>query len=219
MSIKQDSYSKYTTTLFSNIIKIGEYNISTHNWPAGLIYFPNFIQDEYVDNLYKKIDKLEWVNNALTYGFFPKKGTPVTDVKSYVLTNKPPGYIKCFMDLLSKYKFTVGLSNQVLVNKYSPGNGIVPQHINNLVAIDDNVVILSLGSPVLVLFTSLKNKNNTVTVPLLPGSLLILSGESRYEWKYGILPNKIDEYKIKGLDDQKWSRTDHISIVFRTVKF
>lgn len=84
------------------------------------------------------------------------------------------------------------LFDQMIANVYHPGEGICP-HVD-LLRFDDGIAILSLESSCVMHFTPLSNNNNSsspspstsVPVLLTPGSLILMSGEARYQWKHEI---------------------------------
>ncbi len=78
--------------------------------------------------------------------------------------------------------------NQVIVNEYTPGQGI-SQHIDHTKLFDDIVVTLSTGSDAVMEFA---NKNTTYEQLLKRRSLAVLTGDSRYRWTHCIPARKQD---------------------------
>jgi alkylated DNA repair dioxygenase AlkB len=68
--------------------------------------------------------------------------------------------------------------DQVIVNEYLPGQGIVG-HIDCVPCFGDSILAISLGSPCVIMFS---NPHTGLQVPLLlePGSLYIMQGDARY---------------------------------------
>lgn len=91
--------------------------------------------------------------------------------------------------------------DQLTVNCYNPGQGI-PLHVDTHSAFEDPIMSLSLGASIVMEF---KNKDEEHLSVLLPRrSLLILSGESRYNWNHGIIPRIHDVVPTEnGLTVQK----------------
>jgi alkylated DNA repair dioxygenase AlkB len=85
------------------------------------------------------------------------------------------------------------MPDQVIVNEYLPGQGI-SSHIDCVPCFGDTVLALSLGSSCVMIFTHRKTKEQ-VELLLGPGSLLVMRGEARYEWKHGIPARKADSYE------------------------
>lgn len=78
---------------------------------------------------------------------------------------------------------------------------------------DDFIISLSLGSDIVMEF---KKDNCHNSVLLKSRSLLIMSGESRYDWTHGITPRKFDLINtVDGPD--VICRGTRISITFRRV--
>ncbi|WP_300491901.1 alpha-ketoglutarate-dependent dioxygenase AlkB [Flavobacterium sp.] len=133
--------------------------------------------------------------------------------KSKVIDNslfeKLPDWLENLKKKIQKY-FDLDYSfNQVIINEYEPGQGIA-SHIDSTASFDDIILSVSLHSACVMEFT----KDDT-KVPLLlkPRSILLLSGESRYEWKHGIKAVKKDH----GINDEIILRQRRVSITFRKI--
>ena len=74
--------------------------------------------------------------------------------------------------------------NQMIVNRYSPGQGI-SAHID-LAAFGDVVASVSLESAATMDFSPKDGGGGKVGVILEPGDLLVLSGQARWDWLHGI---------------------------------
>ncbi|GKC34973.1 alkylated DNA repair protein AlkB homolog 8 [Tanacetum coccineum] len=97
------------------------------------------------------------------------------------------------------------LFNQLIVNSYQPGEGICA-HVD-LMRFEDGIALVSLESSCVMHFsrvaTNEKQAEAKIPVYLTPGSLLLISGEARYQWKHEI-NRKPGFQKWDGLDiDQK----------------
>ena len=73
--------------------------------------------------------------------------------------------------------------NQMIVNRYSPGQGI-SAHVD-LAVFGDVVASVSLESAAMMEFSP-KGGGGKVGVRLKPGDLLVLSGQARWDWLHGI---------------------------------
>jgi alkylated DNA repair dioxygenase AlkB len=102
------------------------------------------------------------------------------------------------------------IPDQVLVNEYQPGQGI-SSHIDCVPCFGDTVLSLSLASRCIMLFTHRATRER-VELLLEPGSLLVMRGEARYEWKHGIPARKADTY-----DGLAMPRGRRVSLTLRTV--
>lgn len=78
--------------------------------------------------------------------------------------------------------------DQCIVNEYEEGQGIAP-HIDCQPCFEDIIVTISLGAEYVMDFRNFKTKEKQ-TLLLEAGSLLVLAGESRYDWTHGIKPQK-----------------------------
>lgn len=105
----------------------------------------------------------------------------------------------------------VPLFNQLIVNSYQPGEGICA-HVD-LMRFEDGIALVSLESSCVMHFSRVENGvatngkqiEPTIKIPvyLTPGSLLLISGEARYQWKHEI-NRKPGFQKWNGLEiDQK----------------
>ncbi|PRQ26351.1 putative tRNA (carboxymethyluridine(34)-5-O)-methyltransferase [Rosa chinensis] len=96
-------------------------------------------------------------------------------------------------ELLSR----VPLFDQLILNSYQPGEGICA-HVD-LLRFEDGIAILSLESSCVMHFSPVEGTSGgflvdqgkdpvTTKIPvyLTPGSLILLSGEARYQWKHEI---------------------------------
>src|SRR5690606_13111056 len=83
------------------------------------------------------------------------------------------------------------MPDQVIVNEYEPGQGIA-QHIDCEPCFENTIVSLSLGSSCVMDFYLKQNLKLKESLHLEPHSLLVLKGESRYNWLHGIAGRKSD---------------------------
>ena len=102
------------------------------------------------------------------------------------------------------------IPDQVIVNEYLPGQGIAG-HVDCVPCFGDTVLSLSLAASCVMVF---KHIQTAATVPVLlePGSLLVMRGEARYQWKHGIPSRKSDLYEGRTIQ-----RLRRVSITLRTI--
>ncbi|XP_050293011.1 alkylated DNA repair protein alkB homolog 8 isoform X2 [Anthonomus grandis grandis] len=111
-------------------------------------------------------------------------------------------------------EFSTFKPDQLTINHYCPGQGI-PHHIDTHSAFENPIVCLSLGSPIVMEF---KNGQSHICSLLPQRSLLIMSGESRYEWTHGIVPRKFDVVRNNsGSGFTCLKRGTRVSFTFRKV--
>jgi alkylated DNA repair dioxygenase AlkB len=81
---------------------------------------------------------------------------------------------------------------QLTINYYEPDEGLM-SHTDNVDVIKEWIVGISLLSSCLIYFT---NRDGFVREYFLhPGSVMIQSGEARYEWKHGISAEPIHRHE------------------------
>jgi alkylated DNA repair dioxygenase AlkB len=102
-----------------------------------------------------------------------------------------------------------GVADQLIVNEYQPGSGILP-HVDATV-FDDTIVSLSLGSPCVIEFSDASGRLE----PLLlePRSALVMASDSRQIWKHGIPARESDTWLGGEL-----VRTRRVSLTFRKMR-
>ncbi|XP_015891969.2 alkylated DNA repair protein ALKBH8 homolog [Ziziphus jujuba] len=81
------------------------------------------------------------------------------------------------------------LFDQLIVNVYHPDEGICG-HVD-LMRFEDGIAIVSLESSCVMHFSSIEGTDSDIArtkvpVYLTPGSLVLMSGEARYQWKHEI---------------------------------
>ncbi|XP_053668332.1 alkylated DNA repair protein alkB homolog 8 [Anopheles marshallii] len=103
--------------------------------------------------------------------------------------------------------------DQLTVNQYEPGQGI-PPHVDTHSAFDDPILSLSLGSDIVMEFKQ-PSSGKQVCVDLPSRSLLIMAGESRYDWTHGITPRKMDTIPSPNGDLTVRKRRVRVSLTFR----
>lgn len=158
----------------------------------------------------------KYQNTRSASGFSKNKAIKATPVQGCLLELKE--YIEEYL------KENLGLTaifDQCIVNKYTRKDGI-GAHTDDL-SFGPIVVSVSLGASCNFEFS----KDDTTKVVWIPQlSLLILTGDSRTEWKHAI-PKRIgmvksDNYLVRGDNytienrDSDWER---ISVTFRSVNF
>ncbi len=176
----------------------------------GLYYLPNFISEEEHNALLTAIDAQTWLSNLKRrvqhYGYQYDYKARTVSAESYLGT-LPPWLCdlqeRLFAENLFKQK-----PDQAIINEYLPGQGI-SAHIDCVPCFDDVIASLSLGSDVMMQFSSDEEKHD---IFLERNSLIILSGEARYKWKHAIPSRKSDI-----VDGVKLGRHRRVSVTFRKV--
>lgn len=177
----------------------------------GLLYQDDFLSVEEEKVIISEIDNAVWDTNLKRrvqhYGYMYdyKKKNIDQDLK----IGKLPDWL---LALESKIRAIFNLDNsfdQVIINEYEPGQGI-SNHIDCIPCFEDIIISISLLSSCVMQFSKDEEKQEIL---LKPRSILLLSGEARYNWKHG----------IKAVKNDKWLNTiipreRRISITFRKIK-
>jgi len=100
--------------------------------------------------------------------------------------------------------------DQVIVNEYLPGQGI-SAHVDCVPCFGPVVAAISLGSDCVMDFTHPGDGTKTA-VHLAPGSLCVMTGPARYDWRHGIAARKSDPGPLARVP-----RGRRVSVTFRSV--
>lgn len=186
--------------------------------PAGLVVLENFISvDE--ENLLLSLNDFSSDSDAMKHRKVKHYGYEFRYDINNVDKDKPleehiPSECNFLWGSLLKTTFADFIPDQLTINHYSPGQGI-PPHVDTHSAFEDPIISLSLGDSVVMEFKNAKNDHTSVFLP--QRSLLIMSGESRYNWTHGITPRKLDLIPTEsGLSVRK--RGTRTSFTFRKVR-
>jgi hypothetical protein len=101
--------------------------------------------------------------------------------------------------------------DHVAVSELLPGQGM-PQHKDPLESFGSTVASLCLGSAITITFRDAEQRNE-VSIPLAPGSLLVLNERARSHWTHGV---RALESELMGGDGAPGGRP--VFITFRTVR-
>jgi alkylated DNA repair dioxygenase AlkB len=130
----------------------------------------------------------------------------------------PDSYLGPLPDFLSRLSQRIKqeqlmevVPDQVIVNEYLPGQGIAP-HIDCEPCFGPEIATLSLGDEYPMNFRhTITNEEFQLFLP--PGSICVLSGESRYFWTHKIAKRKSDLLPGGG----RKARLRRVSVTFRSV--
>lgn len=177
-----------------------------------LIYAEDFVTPEEAGRVVSQIDSAEWITDLRRrvqhYGFkYDYKARSINE--SMRAASLPPWAVSMGNRLVKRGLFPA-VPDQVIVNEYMPGQGIAP-HVDCIPCFGDAVASVSLLSACVMTFTS-EDGVEVVDVDLRPGSVILLNGRSRYDWKHGISARMSDR-----LDGHNRPRARRVSVTFRTV--
>ena len=191
----------------------------------GLTYKENYISDHQHDWLLNKINNSVWLNDLQRrvqhYGY--KYDYKARRITKNAFISELPLWLKKLSEMIYKDGYMPECADQVIINEYVPGQGI-SYHTDCEPCFKDTIISLSLGSGCLMNFLG---KDSSIVMHWLePKSLLVLSGEARYDWQHAILPRVSDTVDLNepvwkgtraGSAAAKIKRTTRISLTFRNV--
>jgi alkylated DNA repair dioxygenase AlkB len=171
----------------------------------GLVLLNDFITLEEEATLIGHIDKQPWdtrfSRRTQHYGYF----YDYISREAKTVTEPIPEWMNFIIDRLLEKKLLSVCPDQVIINEYKPGRGIVA-HTDAVKIFEDGIVSLSLLSQVNMTFAK---KKKSFELPLPRCSALCLHREARYRWTHAIANGKKDGDK---------ERERRVSITFRKMK-
>lgn len=195
-------------------LAIENYRDSEIKKVPGLAYIPNYLKKDEQDDLLQVIDRQKWSikeeRKILEYGYKYDYRNGFFVSSNYL--GALPDWAQSIAVRLAKDGLMVNVPDQVIINEYQPGQGIV-SHTDCIPCFGNTIMTLSLGSDCVINFTHSQTKEEA-KILLQPGSLLIFKGEARYSWEHGIIACQRDNYKGK-----EFIRFRRISMTFRQVLF
>jgi alkylated DNA repair dioxygenase AlkB len=178
----------------------------------GLQYHPAYLDSHQQDALRQKIDAQKWSTELKRrvqhYGY--KYDYRKRKIEDSMVLGSLPDWLVEIAEKLQIENLMPAAADQVIINEYLPGQGI-SAHVDCEPCFGDTIASISLGSCCVMDF---RNKHDKRHVPILlePGSLLVFSGEARYQWTHGIVARTQDIYV-----GQNFLRERRLSITFRTI--
>jgi alkylated DNA repair dioxygenase AlkB len=201
---------------FSNQTRQDRENFSQVNVERipGLTYIPNYLSDDEQGRLINIIDRQEWVlrteRRVQHYGYrYDEKNGSLASTQYLGIL---PDWLQTLAQQFHETHLTPNLFDQVIVNEYQPGQGII-NHIDCIPCFGNTIITLSLGSACVMDFTHSRTQERKAIL-LSPGSLLIFQKAARTLWQHGIAAHQVDSYQGKEL-----VRTRRVSLTFREVLF
>jgi alkylated DNA repair dioxygenase AlkB len=178
----------------------------------GLNYISKFIDEPTQQILLAAIDREPWLpdlqRRVQHYGYKYDYKARKIDMSMYL--GELPMWARSIAQRLLSDGYIQDLPDQMIVNEYEPGQGIAA-HVDCIPCFGAIVCSLTLGSHCTMKLIEV-NGLGTESLLLECGSLLVLAGAARYEWKHGIPARKSDK-----LDGRLFHRQRRISLTFRTV--
>jgi alkylated DNA repair dioxygenase AlkB len=181
---------------------------------SGLTYIPDYINIDEQSELLAIIDQQSWSIRTgrriqhYGYQYDYKNGS----LASSTYLGALPDWAQSIASRLANDGLMANVPDQLIVNEYQPGQGIV-RHIDCIPCFGNTIVTLSLGSPCVMDFTHSQTKEEAKLL-LQPGSLLVFHEAARYVWQHGIAERDREQY-----NGREFVRTRRVSLTFREVLF
>lgn len=179
--------------------------------PPGATYLPGFIGTDEEEALVRALDAGEWScelkRRVQHFGYRYDYRARMVLPNAYI-GDLPDWAVPLCRRLQTAGHFRA-MPDQMIANEYLPGQGI-SAHVDCVPCFSDRIASLSLLSPCEMVFRNRK-QGSRLSAILQPRSLLILSGDARYEWTHEIPARKSDV-----VDGKKALRGRRISLTFRT---
>lgn len=177
---------------------------------SGLAYIADYIDTTTEAALIETSDAQPWLNDLKRrvqhYGY--RYDYKVRGLARDLYLGPIPEWLEPFCHKLQSEGYFRQTPDQVIVNEYLPGQGIA-SHTDCIPCFGGTIASISLSAGCQMDFAQGAIKTQYY---LEPRSLLVLSGEARYQWKHGIAARMSD--KIDGL---ALPRSRRLSLTFRTV--
>lgn len=178
----------------------------------GLTLVDDYLSEAQSFELIQHIDTQPWLSqlrrNVQHYGYAYDYKRRTVDPSMHL--GELPAWLKSLTEQLHHEGYFEEIPDQCIVNEYHPGQGI-GAHVDCEPCFGEIIASISLLSMTIMQFTSLPKKRK-VNFALYPGSLLVMRGEARYQWKHGI-PARLTDV----IDGTVYRRSRRISITFRNI--
>jgi alkylated DNA repair dioxygenase AlkB len=187
-------------------------NISKIN---GLKVYPSLVTKNDENQLISKIDENAWLTDLKRrvqhYGYKYDYRARKLDHSYYL--GVLPYWINDLSEKLLERKIIDFIPDQAIINEYLNDQGIAP-HIDCEPCFGDTIISLSLcGACVFNFQKSLTSKDDDkIPILLNPGTLVVMTGESRFKWLHGIASRKTDKFNGRIIQ-----RKRRVSITLRKV--
>lgn len=178
----------------------------------GLIYESEYLSYEAQEWLLRRIDTQPWSSELKRrvqhYGY--RYDYRKRSIDASMNLGPLPNWLSRLAAKVHEDGLMPEIAGQVIINEYLPGQGI-SAHIDCQPCFGDVIASISLGSSCMMEFRHAPTRQS---VPLLlePGSILVMSGEARYEWTHGIAARSEDVYL-----GRVYRRRRRVSITLRTI--
>jgi alkylated DNA repair dioxygenase AlkB len=177
----------------------------------GLFIYKDFISEEMERLLLEEIDRQTWIvdykRRLQYYGYRNELDAPYDLIEFPVAI---PPMINDLAKTIVQRKMLDNQPDQVIINEYVPGEGIIPHKDRNY--FENQICGINLGSGCIMRFTKDRTRE-VVDLEIPRRSAYIMQDEVRKKWKHGIPPRKKDN--VNGTIQHRDRR---VSITYRKVK-
>jgi alkylated DNA repair dioxygenase AlkB len=178
----------------------------------GLTYFRQFLGEPEELALLAALDKEPWRDDLKRrvqhYGYRYDYKARMIDPSMYL--GPLPQWVRSLAARLLGDGHLPVMPDQLIVNEYLPGQGI-STHVDCVPCFGPVICSVSLASQCVMIFSSVMG-DQSESLLLERGSLLVLSGDARYKWRHAIPARKADKFSGEVL-----ARGRRVSLTFRTV--
>lgn len=176
----------------------------------GLLLYPDYINESIEAEMLHEIDHQIWIvdydRRLQYYGYRNELESPYDLVEFPV--SMPPLMYNLSKQIVEQQIIRFQ-PDQVIVNEYSPGQGIRPHKDRNY--FENQICGVNLGSGCIMRFTK-ATEGDVIDVEVPRRSLYVMQDEARYKWNHSIPPRKKDT-----VDGNVKHRDRRVSITYRKV--
>lgn len=178
----------------------------------GLTYRPDYLNPDEQARLLAHIDQQTWLTDLKRrvqhYGYRYDYKTRKVDEDFYL--GLLPEWLNPLAKRLHSEGYIADVPDQAIINEYETGQGIA-RHVDCIPCFTDTIISISLGSACVMVYTEIATQRE-IPILLTPGTLIVMQGESRYEWMHGIPARKSDV-----LNGEVIKRGRRVSVTFRKI--
>jgi alkylated DNA repair dioxygenase AlkB len=181
----------------------------------GLKIFFDFISKDEEKELLANIENSTWLSDLKRrvqhYGY--KYDYRARKIDQSYFIGEIPTWMRFLCDRLEQNKIIDFVPDQAIINEYIDDQGIAA-HIDCEPCFGDTIISISLAGHCVMNFQREQTCTEQDKLPLLvlPRTLIVMTGESRYKWYHGIVGRKSDKF-----NGQNHKRQRRVSITFRKV--
>jgi alkylated DNA repair dioxygenase AlkB len=175
---------------------------------SGMTYLPSFLDSSEQDTILREIDNQPWLTvlkrRVQHYGY--RYDYKARRIDASMRLGDIPQFAVAIANRLVERGMFENLPDQLIVNEYLPGQGITA-HIDCEPCFANTIAMVSLGWSYEMEYLHTLTREVRAKM-LAPGSVLVISGEARYDWLHQIRARKHD-YGVP--------RQRRVSLTFRNV--